>query len=143
MTGGARAGFSLIEAMVALIIASLVLLAAYGLQQQIALAETRYERALDLAERKRTAMVLVRDVNPAAEPTGARALAGGRRAVWSTTPAGEFRPMIGSEGREVRLYRMEVTLRDRDGRTAAVMVFDRVGWRQRDPRAAPGSIAIP
>jgi len=124
----AKAGFSLIEAMTALIIASLVLLAAYGLQQQMALAEVRYERALSLAERKRTALVLVRDINPAAEPRGSRALAGKRRLVWRATPKGDFKLVTGGR-HQARLYVMEVTLIEPDGRPAAVMTFDRVGWR--------------
>lgn len=136
-----KAGFSLIEAMAALIIASLVLLAAYGLQQQMALAQVRYERALSLAERKRTAVVLVRDINPAAEPTGGRALAGKRRLTWRATPKGDFRPVTGGR-HEARLYAMEVTLFEPDGRPAAVMHFDRVGWRPLSA-ARPGPSGSP
>lgn len=132
-----KAGFSLIEAMTALIIASLVLLAAYGLQQQITLSEVRYERALSLAERKKTAIVLVRDINPAAEPTGARAMAGKRRLTWRATPKGQFKPVTGGRW-EARLYTVDVTLLEADGRPAATLRFDRVGWRPLSA-ARPGS----
>ena len=123
-----RGGFSLIEAMAALLIASLVLLAALSLQQQMALAEQRYERALGLSEMKRTAMTLVRDVNPAAEPVGWRPLAGHRRVSWTSIPVTDFQ--LSREGRfEVRLYRMDVTILEQDGRATATLRFDRVGWR--------------
>lgn len=123
-----RAGFSLIEAMAALLIASLVLLAAYSLQREMTEAERRYERTLALSERQRTALVLVRDVNPAAEPVGERALAGGRRAIWTARPEGEF--VLARGGlHEVRLYQMELTIREADGRPASSVTFARVGWR--------------
>lgn len=123
-----RGGFSLVEALAALLVASMVLLAALSLQGQMAQAERRYERAMTLAELKRTAMVLVRDINPASEPTGARALGGDRRLVWTATPVGDFRTAGGGRF-EVRLYRLTTTLIEPDGRPAAVMRFDRVGWR--------------
>lgn len=141
-----KAGFSLIEAMTALIIASLVLLAAYGLQQQIALSEVRYERALSLAERKKTAMVLVRDINPAAQPTGARAMAGKRKLTWKAAPKGAFKLVTGGRW-EARLYTVDVILLEADGRPAASLRFDRVGWRpapaQRGAAGGAGSIRIP
>ena len=127
MTAGKR-GFSLIEALAALIIASLVLLAAYSLQQQMLDAERRYERALALSELKRTTIVLIRDVNPAAEPRGSRALAGNRIARWTASPRGAFVRATGGL-HEVRLYRMTVVLHEADGRPAGQLQFDRVGWR--------------
>lgn len=123
-----REGFSLIEALAALLIASMVLLAAYSLQREMTGAERRYERAVALAERQRTALVLIRDINPAAAPRGERMLAGGRTAEWTTRPLGDF--TVANDGRnEVRLYRMEVVVRDPDGRASPPLTFSRVGWR--------------
>lgn len=130
----AKRGFSLIEALAALIIASLVLLSAYSLQQQMLDAERRYERALLLSELKRTTIVLVRDVNPAAEPRGSRVLAGNRVARWTVLPKGAFVRATGGL-HEVRLYRMTVILHEADGRPAGQLQFDRLGWR---PVSAPG-----
>lgn len=133
-----RAGFSLIEAMAALLIVSLVLLAALSLQGQMAQAERRYERAITVSELRRTAMVLVRDVNPAVEPVGTRPLAGGRRLAWSAVPVDAFQPS--TDGRfEVRLYRVTTTLFEPDGRVLSAQTYQRVGWRPRQRGAAAGT----
>ncbi len=136
-----RGGFSLIEAMAALLIASLVLLAALSLQQQMALAEQRYERALGLSEVKRTAMMLVRDVNPASEPVGSRPLAGHRRVSWTSTPVSDFQ--VAREGPfQVRLYRVDATILEQDGRATATLHFNRVGWRPVQRGAAAGGSTL-
>ncbi len=135
-----RAGFSLIEALVALIIAALALSAALALQQQLADGQRRFQHALATAALQRDAMALTADINPAAQPTGAATLAGGGAVRWTATPRSEARLNTGSAraGRrfELRLYRVSVQILDGQNAVVGQVSFDRVGWRRLD-RPAP------
>jgi prepilin-type N-terminal cleavage/methylation domain-containing protein len=135
-----RAGFSLIEALVALIIAAMALSAALVLQQQLADGQRRYQRALTTAALERDAMALTADINPTAQPNGAATLAGGRIVRWTATPRSG--PMLNTgsarAGRrfELRLYRVFVQVVDDHNAVVGQLNFDRVGWRRLD-RPAP------
>lgn len=128
----ARRGFSLIEALVALIVASIVLLAVFELQNQLASGQSRYEHAMALAGLERDAMVLTSEVNPMAEPRGVRSMAAGRTLDWTATPLTEARRNTGypsGAGRyDVRLYRLDVHISDGRGRALARLSFERLGW---------------
>jgi len=131
-----RDGFSLIEALVALTVAAMVLLAVLELQHQIADGEAHYERALALAGVQRNAMALTEDINPAEKPAGEIPMAGGRILRWTSTPVTGFRRNVAypaGNGRfEVRLYRLRVDLYDGQRRPLGTLSFDRVGWRPVD-----------
>ena len=135
-----RAGFSLIEALVALIIAALVLSAALALQYQLADGQRRYQKALTAAALERDAMVLTADINPTVQPVGEAPLAGGGLVRWTSTPRSEPRLNTGSAsaGRrfELRLYRVSVVIIDGRNTVVGQLSFDRVGWRKLD-RPAP------
>ncbi len=128
-----RSGFSLVEALVAITIAALVLLAVFELQHQLADGQRRYEQALALAGVQRNAIVLMEGVNPMAEPEGQRALSSGRVMTWRAVPLTPVRPGVGyPSGRgqfDVRLYHLEVTILGADGRRLSSLGFDRLGWR--------------
>jgi len=137
-------GFSLIEALVALIIAAMALAGVLELQRQLADGQRRYERALMVAGLQRDAMVLLADVNPTATPQGTAPLTAGRSLRWASIARGE--PLLNTgairAGRrfEMRLYRVRVTILDRDGATLGELGFDRVGWRKLEtpqPYVAP------
>jgi prepilin-type N-terminal cleavage/methylation domain-containing protein len=134
--GRDRAGFSLIEALVALIIAALALSAALALQQQLADGQRRYQKALAAAALERDAMVLTSDINPTAQPNGEAPLAGGGAVRWTSTPRSEPRLNTGSAraGRqfELRLYRVSVQIVDGRNGLVGQLNFDRVGWRKLD-----------
>jgi prepilin-type N-terminal cleavage/methylation domain-containing protein len=145
-----RAGFSLIEAMVALIIAALALSAALELQQQLANGQRRYQQALATAALERDAMALTADINPTAQPTGDAVLAGGRTVRWSATPRSGPTLNTGSAraGRrfELRLYRVGVQIFDDRNALVGQLSFDRVGWRKLDrpsPFIAPPTPPAP
>jgi prepilin-type N-terminal cleavage/methylation domain-containing protein len=144
-----RRGFSLIEALVALIIAAIALSAALELQRQLADGQRRYQRALTLAGLERDAMALTAEVNPTLQPQGAVALAGGRSLRWTATPRTGPELNAGSPGAgrrfELRLYRMGVRIFDADGAVLGQLNFDRVGWRRLDrpaPFAAPAAVPV-
>lgn len=135
-----RAGFSLIEALVALAVAAMALLAIFSLQQQLAEGERRHTRTLDLIALQRNALALTQDVNPTAEPRGAFSLAGGQTVSWTTEPLTAPRTNVGlpvGEGMfEVRLYRVRVAITDARGTRLGGLDFDRIGWRRLTPAPA-------
>lgn len=132
-----EAGFSLIEALVALAIAAMALAAVFALQRQLAEGEQRHTRTLELVALQKNALALTRDLNPTAEPTGATRLAGGQTVRWTSQPLTAPRTDAGvptGEGAfEMRLYRVRVDILDGSGRRLGGLDFDRVGWRRLTP----------
>jgi prepilin-type N-terminal cleavage/methylation domain-containing protein len=136
----ARRGFSLIEALVALIIAAISLGAVLEMQRQLADGQARYERALTLTQLQRDALALTASVNPSAQPEGAAPLAAGRALRWRAEPRSAAALNTGSAtaGRrfEMRLYRVTVDILDPSGAALGQIAYDRLGWRRLD-RPAP------
>ena len=135
-------GFSLIEALVALAIASMALLAIFALQQQLAQGEVRHTRALQLVALQRNALALTSDLNPTAEPQGSLRLAGGQWVRWSAEPLTPARTnvalsSVGEGAFEVRLYRVRVLISDARGARLGGLDFDRIGWRRLAAPPAP------
>ena len=132
-----EAGFSLIEALVALAIAAMALAAVFALQRQLAEGEQRHTRTLQLVALQKNALALTRDLNPTADPTGAVRLAGGQTVRWSSQPLTAPRTNTGlptGEGAfEVRLYRVRVDIADASGERLGGLDFDRVGWKRLTP----------
>jgi prepilin-type N-terminal cleavage/methylation domain-containing protein len=133
-------GFSLIEALVALIIAAISLSAVLELQRQLADGQARYERTLELAQLQRDALALTADINPTAQPDGAIPLAAGRSLRWRAEPRSAPALDTGSAtaGRrfEMRLYRVTVQILDASSAEMGEISLDRLGWRRLE-RAAP------
>ena len=131
----ARSGFSLIEALVALAVAAICLLALFELQRQLTTAERRNEQALAGLALQRDALALLRDINPSERPTGQLPLGQGRRLSWTARPMTETRPNTAYDGGQgafdLRLYRLRVRLLAADGTELNAFDLDRVGWRRR------------
>lgn len=129
-----RSGFSLIEAMVALAIASVCLLALFGLQRQLASGQRRAEVAVARAETQRNILALVRELNPAAEPAGSTALPDGERLSWTSRPAGPARRALQPSGAAgpfaVQLYEVSASLTDGAGISQGSVIVERLGWRR-------------
>jgi prepilin-type N-terminal cleavage/methylation domain-containing protein len=130
-----RSGFSLIEALVALAIAAMCLLALLALQRQLTRAEHRYEQALTGVALQRDALALLRDINPTERPTGQLPLGQGRRLSWTAQPLTGTHSNTAYEGGQgdydLRLYRLRVRLLAADGTELNSFDLDRVGWRRR------------
>jgi general secretion pathway protein I len=135
----AARGFSLIEALVALIIAAISLAAVLELQRQLADGQARYERALLIAQLQRDALALTADTNPADQPEGRVPLAAGRALRWRAEPRSAVALNTGSaaSGRRfaMQLYRVRVDILDPSGAAMSQIAFDRVGWRRLDKPA--------
>jgi type II secretory pathway pseudopilin PulG len=145
-----RAGFSLIEALVALIVAAMALASVLELQRQLADGQARYQRSLTLAGLERDAMTLTADINPTERPDGGALLPGGRSLSWVAQPLGSPTLNTGSarSGRafELRLYLLTIQIRDAGGGPLGQFTYDRVGWRRLDapaPYVPPPSLTRP
>lgn len=129
-----RPGFSLIEALVALTIASLVLGAIFELQLQMARGQRRAVAALDRVAAAENAIALTRDLNPMATPTGRIDLPDGDIVRWDARPRAASRVNAGfpyGDGLfEVQLFTMTVAIERPTGTSPAPLVFDRLGWRR-------------
>lgn len=128
-----RDGFSLIEALVALAIASVCLLALFGLQRQLVSSQRRYEAAVARAQAQRNILALVRELNPEAQPQGSTALPDGERLTWTSRPVSPLRQALtqgGSAGPYlVRVSAVEATLTDAAGAVKGRVSVERLGWR--------------
>jgi prepilin-type N-terminal cleavage/methylation domain-containing protein len=127
-------GFSLIEALVALIIAAMALTGVIELQRQLADGQARYQRVLALARLERNAIALTADLNPTAQPNGVMPLAGGRQLRWQaealSAPALNTGSRQSGRAYELRLYRLDLTIVGADGAPLGQFAYDRVGWRR-------------
>ena len=129
-----RAGFSLIEALVALAIAAMTLTAIFQLQIQMARGQERAVEAMAQVTAQENAIALLRDLNPMAAPEGEIAIPEGDVIRWSSTPQG--RPIInagfpaGNGMFEVQRFTVRVDIERRAGRPAPPLTFDRMGWRR-------------
>ena len=129
-----RHGFSLIEALVALAIASMTLMAIFELQIQMTRNQQRAALAIEQVAVQENALALTRSLNPMAQPQGRIELPGGDVVIWSAEPRGERRVNAGfpaGQGAfEVQLYCVTVEVERARGRPPAPLIFDRVGWRR-------------
>lgn len=129
-----KRGFSLVEALIALIVAAMVLMAIFELQRQLSQDQARYEQAIAAADRRRNALVLLRDINPTASPSGALSLSGGRVVHWTATPLTPPRRNAdyptGQGDYEMRLWRLSVRIDNARGQATDVFELDRLGWRR-------------
>ena len=135
-----RAGFSVIEAVVAMAIAAIALTAILSLQQQMAASQVRHEAALHRLGLRRAAIVLIRDINPLTTPSGTAAIAPGLVMEWTAETRVPPRRGIGFGGSDsefsVGLYTVSVRLQDRDGKTVDQFRVERVGWKRLGPQDA-------
>ena len=135
-----REGFSLIEAIVALTIAAIMLMAIFDLQQQMARGQERAQRAIVQSALQENALALTRAVNPMERPAGTIALPGGETVRWTSVPKGRAVTNagfpVGQGAFEVQLYTMTVSIQPTAGPPPAPLTFDRMGWRRMGVGAA-------
>ncbi len=131
-----RAGFSLIEALVALAIAAMMLAAIFELQVQMVRGQQRAAQAMEQVAVQENALALTRDINFMERPEGVILLPQGDTVRWSAVPKGERKINTGFPGGDgtfdVQLFTVTVTVERRAGRSPLPLVFDRMGWSRRD-----------
>ncbi|MBN8530051.1 MAG: type II secretion system protein [Caulobacterales bacterium] len=138
-----REGFSLIEAIVALTIAAIMLMAIFELQQQMARGQERAQRAIAQSAMQENALALTQTVNPMERPDGAITLPGGETVRWVSVPKGRAVTNagfpVGQGAFEVQLYTMTVSIQPVADPPPAPLTFDRMGWR----RMSTGAAGVP
>ena len=131
-----RPGFSLIEALVALLIAALVLGAIFELQIQMIRGQQRAVDAMDQVRAQENAIALTRSINPMVDPDGQIELDGGDVIRWTSVAKTQPRRNAGfpsGDGQfDVQLFTLTVDVQRSKGRSPRPLVFDRVGWRRLD-----------
>lgn len=127
-----KAGFSLLEALVALTIAAVSLAALMGMQHQLVDAQRRADAAIARADLKKNALVLIREVNPDELPEGEVVLPPNRTVRWIATALTEPKLSAGfpnGDGRfMVTLYRLSVEIVDDQGTVIEAFEVERMGW---------------
>jgi len=132
------AGFSLLEALVALAIAALCLGGAIEMQHQLVSGQRRHEAALKRVELQRNALLLLRNINPMETDIGEMPLEGGMTLTFVAEPIGEMKTATGvprGDGTfNVRLYRIDAEARAPNGALIHSFSVERLGWE--NPAAA-------
>jgi len=130
----ARAGFSVVEAVVAMAIAAIGLTAILSLQHQLAVSQARNEAKLRSLSLRRAVLTLIRDVNPMAKAAGQMRIAPGLTVSWTSRTI--MPPVRGAgfgEGDSafmVALYELTViTVNDQQAVLDEFKV-ERLGWQR-------------
>jgi prepilin-type N-terminal cleavage/methylation domain-containing protein len=133
----ARAGFSLIEALIALAIAGIGLIALFTLQQQLVDGQRRYERALVHAQMRRNIMGTLRDLNPLDSPRGQVQMPPTETLRWASFAISPLRRSAGVPSGDgsfnVALFTVQAQLIDGSGKVLDQVSFDRLGWQKLTP----------
>lgn len=123
-------GFTLLEAIVAMVIMATALLALYSWLSANTLALNRVQAQTRSLEDARAALAAVADVNPAATPAGERTI-GPLLVRWQSESVAGRRPGLSEAGmttqfdHELYLVSVEVL---RDGRVTREFSFRKAGW---------------
>ena len=139
------AGFTLLEALVAVAIAALCLIPLMSLQRTYIDGQRRHEATLLRTEIQRNALTLLREVNPTDEPEGQRLLPPDLTLSWTATPISDLKTSTGFPTGDgpysVQLYRLDAQVAR--GQTKVVPDFsvERVGWTLGQAAAAPAAPA--
>lgn len=136
----AKAGFTLMETLVAVAVLAVAMIPLIVLQRDLARAQVRAEAALIRAEEEKAALQALNGVNPFAQAAGELDL-GTARLEWSSSaisPIGRAQAnWAGGEQFEIQLFRIDANLIRADDRANSRFTLDRLGWRAVAPR--PGS----
>jgi type II secretory pathway pseudopilin PulG len=126
------AGFSLLEAIIALAIAAVCLGAVLELQHQLVSGQRRHEAALKRAELQRNALILLRELNPQEQPTGEITLPPDMILRWTSEPISEGKTSAGVPRGDgafyVQLYRVDAEALSARGDLIQAFRVERLGW---------------
>lgn len=125
-------GFTMMEALVALAIAAVSLAVLFDLLHQLVDGQRHSEVILKRADLQRNALVLLRNLNPQAEPTGEVDLPPNLSLRWTTEAVTDGQTMAGysraSSTYYVQLYRVDAEITDAQGRVVHSFSVERLGY---------------
>lgn len=125
-------GFSLLEAIVALVILSMTAIALYGWQNTNLFTMRRAEAHAASNELTRSALSVVETINPMLTPSGDRSL-GSMEMHWVATPIQPVKPGVTAVGLpglfDLGLYNVDVVIKD-DAGVALHFTVRQVGYKQ-------------
>ncbi|TWI14273.1 PulJ/GspJ family protein [Aerolutibacter ruishenii] len=123
-------GFSLLEAIVAMVVMASTLLVLYGWLSSSTLALTRVQAQSRALEDARSALAIMETVNPMLDPRGQRTI-GPISVAWQATPAFARRSGISRAGMptlfDFTLFDVDVKV-TREGRLVKQFRLRRAGW---------------
>jgi type II secretory pathway pseudopilin PulG len=126
------AGFSLLEALVALAIAALCLIPLMSLQRTYIDGQRRHEAALQRTEIQKNALTILRQINPTDEPEGQAVMAPDLTLSWTATEISDLKTSTGfpaGDGQyQVQLYRLDASVSRGDQKVVPDFSVERVGW---------------
>ncbi len=129
-----RAGFSVMETLVAVALLAIAIIPLYAFQQTLANAAQRLQTASDLLDAQESALAILQTMDPVAQPAGEMDL-GEWRLSWESRELASEQPADGYLGTSIwgiTLYEVDATLER--GATRHAFSIRRVGWIQvRDP----------
>ncbi len=134
-TRAGEAGFSILDVLIAVAILGVALVPLLQLQGLSAREAGRQAALREEARATRNALAILREINPAREPVGRRALGGDEIMTWRARPLAAWRGAIGQSvadsAFEAALFELDVDIRDARGRTIARFTTETPGWRER------------
>lgn len=132
MTDRAQGGFTLLEAIVAMVVMATSMLALYGWLSSNTIAVTRAQAQLQAVEDARSALALVESINPMSEPSGTREIPP-LTVSWESTAMTPTRSGLSPAGMptlfDFALYRLDVRV-TRGDRVVREFQVRRAGWVQ-------------
>jgi type II secretory pathway pseudopilin PulG len=136
-------GFTLIEALAALAIASTVMVAIFALQHQLVDSQRRYDEVTHRANIEKDALALVRDVNPSNVAEGDIPMPPAMTLHWTSEAISDAKLTAGfprGDGNyTATLYRVTVKVVDAGGHDViAPFTVERPGWATGDQTATAG-----
>ncbi len=136
----ARAGFTILEAMISLAIAGFCLTAIFGLQHALVDGQKHHERALEQVVVRRNALAMIRDLNIDVTPQGDVDLPPNFSLHWTATALGDrvlsANFPAGDGTYYVTLYRLAVEVDDPSGAAVDSFNVERWGWTSQAQAAA-------
>lgn len=135
MKNWAQSGFSAMEALVAVAIVAIAMVPLASLQGQVSRDAARQQSTQTRLAAERSALVLLRAVNPMQEPSGTRGLGGGVSLRWTAHAISETAP-TNAGGFNVALFTIDAEILDSEGASLARFSVDQVGWRAQTQRPA-------
>ena len=128
----AKAGFTLLEAMVATVIAGIALTAIFQLQHTLVQSQRLHEATLRKSALRRDALSMIRDINPDVMPDGEIDLPPDKSLHWTSLARGDQKLSANfpsGDGRYyVTLYTVSVEVDDADGMALDSFDVERMGW---------------